>query len=206
MTKVSKKSADPRVLRTRTLLREALFALLEKKHFDSITVLQIAEKAGLNPATFYLHYEDKWDLLNSVVAEVGSIIDQQPHIAFLVETTETGSANVLELTLFEHIERHRDFYRLMLGKRGVASVRYELQNQIQKAVRVILEQLPHSIGGVDVPDDLVEHYFAGAYIAVIQWWVDSPDPVSPRQLAEWLENLSRSTSSSEFMALFKKVE
>lgn len=57
---------DPRVLRTRQLIREAFSDLLQKKGFDAITVKDIAQKSSINRATFYAHYEDKYALLEEI--------------------------------------------------------------------------------------------------------------------------------------------
>lgn len=58
--------SDPRVKRTRQLLIEAFTALLEEKqNFHSISVQDIAERATVNRATFYDHFEDKYALLES---------------------------------------------------------------------------------------------------------------------------------------------
>ena len=49
------------------LMNEALVALLEKKDFDYITIKEICKKAGVNRSTFYLHYENIYDLLQEVI-------------------------------------------------------------------------------------------------------------------------------------------
>src|SRR5512139_3713844 len=74
------KKIDPRVIRTRQLLRDALVSLIAEKGFDAITVQDIADRATLNRATFYLHYQDKHDLLinslhdaiDELMADIGS--------------------------------------------------------------------------------------------------------------------------------------
>jgi AcrR family transcriptional regulator len=48
-------------------LQEALRALLAEKRFASISVAEIAARATVNRNTFYLHYEDKFALLESVL-------------------------------------------------------------------------------------------------------------------------------------------
>jgi AcrR family transcriptional regulator len=58
---------DPRIRRTRLLLQQALGKLLETKEFDKISVQDIAEAATVNRATFYDHYNDKFDLLECMV-------------------------------------------------------------------------------------------------------------------------------------------
>ncbi|HTV73220.1 MAG TPA: helix-turn-helix domain-containing protein [Candidatus Acidoferrales bacterium] len=61
--------ADPRVTRTRRLIRDALVSLLAEKSFESITVQDIAERATVNRATFYAHFTDKFALLEAIVRE-----------------------------------------------------------------------------------------------------------------------------------------
>lgn len=60
---------DPRVLRTRQLIKEAFGTLLQKKGFDAITIKDIAQKAAINRATFYAHYEDKYALLEDIIEQ-----------------------------------------------------------------------------------------------------------------------------------------
>src|SRR3982074_2221018 len=61
-------ATDPRILRTRRLLQQALQKLLEKKEFEEISVQDITEAATVNRATFYDHYTDKFGLLECMVA------------------------------------------------------------------------------------------------------------------------------------------
>jgi AcrR family transcriptional regulator len=62
--------ADPRVKRTRKLIVEAFFALMAEKSFHAISVQDIAERATVNRATFYLHFEDKYALMDWVVRDL----------------------------------------------------------------------------------------------------------------------------------------
>jgi len=59
-------TTDPRILRSRRMLMEALAKLLTKKEFEDISVQEIADDATLNRATFYLHYPDKSALLQAM--------------------------------------------------------------------------------------------------------------------------------------------
>jgi AcrR family transcriptional regulator len=61
-------STDPRILRSRRMLMEALDMLLTRKEFDDISIQEIADEATLNRATFYLHYPDKNALLQALTA------------------------------------------------------------------------------------------------------------------------------------------
>jgi AcrR family transcriptional regulator len=61
------KSVDPRILRTRKLLQQALVKLMKVKEFDAVSVQDITEAATINRATFYDHYPDKFALLECTV-------------------------------------------------------------------------------------------------------------------------------------------
>ncbi len=64
------KSVDPRVKRTRKLLQQALMDLLQEQNFASISILDITERATVNRATFYAHFPDKYELLDSMLREL----------------------------------------------------------------------------------------------------------------------------------------
>ena len=59
---------DPRILRSRRMLMEALATLLTRKELSDISIQEIADEATLNRATFYLHYPDKNALLQAMTA------------------------------------------------------------------------------------------------------------------------------------------
>ncbi|MBI3173666.1 MAG: TetR family transcriptional regulator [Chloroflexi bacterium] len=60
---------DPRVRRTRQLIEQAFDELLTEKNFDSVTVQDVTEKAQINRATFYAHFEDKYALLDHSIRQ-----------------------------------------------------------------------------------------------------------------------------------------
>jgi AcrR family transcriptional regulator len=60
---------DPRVKRTRQLLEQAFLEVATNKGFQSVSVQDITEKAGVNRATFYAHFADKYELLDYSVRQ-----------------------------------------------------------------------------------------------------------------------------------------
>ena len=57
---------DRRVARTRKQLREALIELLKVKSVQDITVCELADKVEISRGTFYLHYKNVFDMLETV--------------------------------------------------------------------------------------------------------------------------------------------
>lgn len=198
MAKVSKTSPDPRVKRTRKLLREAFLSLLKEKHFDSVHVRDITARAEVNNATFYLHYVDKWDMLNQIVEEIRYGLDASRFI-FSDTTLDLTQTPPLEVKLIEHINTYREFYQLMLGRHGVPSVAYELRRQLEQIAASALEDILPASNTYQVPRPLITRFIASAYVGVIEWWLESKAPVSPEELAGWLWKLQTVTSPDELL-------
>lgn len=60
---------DPRVRRTRQMIEQAFSELISEKGFLSLSVQDITEKAGINRATFYAHFPDKYSLLDHIIQQ-----------------------------------------------------------------------------------------------------------------------------------------
>jgi AcrR family transcriptional regulator len=75
MTQNDPVQEDLRVRRTRKLISDALIDLTKEKGFAAVTVRDIAERAGINRATFYRHYQDKFDLLDRYAEAVYELLD-----------------------------------------------------------------------------------------------------------------------------------
>jgi AcrR family transcriptional regulator len=63
----NREKIDPRVVRTRKLLTDAFLSVQQEKSFDDITIQDIADRATVNRATFYAHFQDKYALLDSII-------------------------------------------------------------------------------------------------------------------------------------------
>lgn len=60
-------SEDPRVTRTRELIEQSFYELLMEKSLHTLTIGEIANRARINRATFYAHFEDKYALYRHLV-------------------------------------------------------------------------------------------------------------------------------------------
>ena len=58
-------SLDRRALRSRRMLWDALFALLQDHDWADINIQMICQKAVVARSTFYVHFPTKQDLLDS---------------------------------------------------------------------------------------------------------------------------------------------
>lgn len=76
---------DRRRRYTLSVIREAFFALLAEVGFAKMTVADICRRADINRGTFYLHYEDKFALLDELIDEALAAVPP-------LEGTEAGAS------------------------------------------------------------------------------------------------------------------
>lgn len=173
--------------RTRQWLQEAFLELVLEKGFEQVTVNDITARAGVNRATFYKHYLDKWDLLTSWVGEMRLLLDAQA--ATLLDPrvdTVPGHVPDLVVNLFKHVAQHARFYRLMVGKNGLLLIETELEQLIEAFAH---EQLPLAIPryiAPDIPVPIICRSYAASFVGVLKWWLEQEMPYSAEQMAAWM--------------------
>ena len=64
------KSNESKYLYTAKLMNQALIEILGKKDIDFISVTEITKKAGVNRSTFYLHYDNVYDLFEETIENI----------------------------------------------------------------------------------------------------------------------------------------
>ena len=184
------KKEDLRVRRTRKQLLEAMIALTIQKGFNSVTVQEISERAMVNRATFYRYYQDKYDLLDQYMVEQYNLQlaydDANTPIPNQVYTPDKPPEGLVRM--WEHLQAHAAFFRVMLGPKGDPTFTQKLRINIEKRVRSILPDL--SKADAALPLDLCLNYISSASIGMIIWWLENDMPCSPNQMAAWSVQLS----------------
>ena len=62
--------ARKRQTSTKEDIKEALIQLLSEEKFENISVSKLCKRAGINRGTFYLHYIDKYDMMERLKEEI----------------------------------------------------------------------------------------------------------------------------------------
>lgn len=183
---------DPRVKRTKELIRSSFLSLIAEKGFDTITVQDITQKAQINRATFYRHYKDKYDLLEKIIDEKLDIflksINPKSFHSIPYQYSEE-EPHPIYFALFEHILEHIEFYKVMLGSNGLYEFRVRMINVVIDAFYNEFLEIFHK-REVKVPEDILINYIISADLGVITYWVESGMKYSPKFMAQQLTKLS----------------
>ncbi|MDD9791829.1 MULTISPECIES: TetR/AcrR family transcriptional regulator [Priestia] len=172
---------DRRIVRTQEAIKKAFLELLSEKNFDSITIQNIADRANINRATVYLHYLDKFDLLDKIMEE---------HIENMSDFCESETdLDWIDSTVhcMEYLENNYLFFSTMLASEGARYFRNRfLQHNIEEFKKDVDITKGKNLGQ---NEDIVVEFVANAYVGVVEWWLKNEMPYSPKEMAEKVGNL-----------------
>ncbi len=179
---------DLRIRRTHKFLQEAMIELVTEKGFDAITVGDIGERAMINRATFYHHYQDKYDLVVTIFEEAANhlVEDMKP----LHKDIDAGRKVEIWNQLFEHVAEHARLYRAMLGNNGSPWFAARMREHIIKLILENERQWKHQVKPsqpIDpaIPPELPVMQLSHVLIGTIVWWLESEKRYTPRHMATW---------------------
>ncbi|OPH58389.1 TetR family transcriptional regulator [Paenibacillus ferrarius] len=175
---------DPRVLRTRQLIRDAFIELLQELELEKITVNRIAERATINRVTFYLHYRDISDMIEQLADEMINEIH-----AILKEAPDPPEFNIeVLIKMLEHIEENSKFYKVLLASKRIPVFTERLMKLIADFMSSRINKLEES-STLKVQKDIAIWYGSSAIIGTIVFWLRNDLPYKPIYLAAQLSEL-----------------
>lgn len=195
MTEVTTPQTDRRVQRTRQLLHDALTALIMEKRYESITVQDIIDRANLGRSTFYVHYQDKDDLLLSgMEGLVHSLVDG---IEFISdgegEGLKTGNLKLLSaLPLFQQAASQSKLYGSIIGRRGIELLKHQIQDHLSQHIQENIEARLVDGQTSSVPPHVFANYLAGALLNLVGWWLDNEMPYSAHEMNSMFQLMASS--------------
>jgi AcrR family transcriptional regulator len=178
-TRMSNKR-DRRVQRTEQLLREALFALVQEKGFEPLSVQDIIDRANVGRATFYAHFDNKEDLLVSGFDDLRAALRRRQREG-LSRPGDLGE-RVLAFSgeMFSHANEYRDVFRAMARKNSGALVQELFRKLLVDLVRDDIKVVALQPSPKAVTIEALVQFVAGALFGVLMWWLDGKLRLSPR--------------------------
>ena len=166
---------ESKYFNTAIRMDEALITLLEKKDFEYITIKEICDAAGVNRSTFYLHYENTYDLLKETTRY---ILDK--HFAYYSsdtkEITERFANCKLENLLFitsEYLIPYLTFIKNNQRIFKVSIKQFSLLNMNEVYGRMFKHIFNPILERFRVPEDergyVMKFYLTGVFAIVMEW-------------------------------------
>jgi AcrR family transcriptional regulator len=158
---------DPRAKKTRKYLQRAFIELLSEKDFQMITINDISERAELNRATFYGHFQDKFELLDETL-DVMLEESINKWIPYNPETDETVLVRNLMLAICHwHLETKKRINRRLTLSSSIEDHTKKKLYAIILNCLIGLEPTGHQVKrGIEIKATIISWSIYGI---VLQW-------------------------------------
>jgi AcrR family transcriptional regulator len=149
-------------------LHDALIGLAREKPYSSIAVKEILDRANVGRSTFYTHFHDKDDLLESGILEILQSVQDQ-HRA----DSPVDGVLAFSLPLLKHIDEHRRVAGPRMEREGRVIMHEHLKDVLTSLIADQLRTLSPGKVGPPIPTDLVARHVASTFVLLLNWWVES---------------------------------
>lgn len=176
------KEKDIRFYRTKERILSAMTELLKNKNFHQVTVKDLCEKAEISRSGFYLHYMDKYDLVEKyqleLMTQVNCLIEEN------VKEKRSMEETLIKLLYF--FLNEGQLLALLISNKGSA----DIQDQVKKVLQQNATKniIPH----IDLPlnNESEKHYlvifFSNAVLGILQEWINTGQKEKPEELVQMI--------------------
>ena len=172
------KSTDPRAIRTRKALQDALVALLLQRTFDEIRPQQIAARAGVARASFYLHYPSKEALLADVARDAIRQFFERG-----MRALDAEGAKAAALSDCRCIDENRNLWSALLNGGAQSIVREEFMYLARNVSR------ERSMPDDHLPPELSRTIANSTIVEILAWWLRQEKEYSVEFVANLIVDL-----------------
>ncbi len=178
------KKVDLRIIKTKKSIYEAFISLLEEYSFEEIKVSEICSKALINRSTFYIHFQDKYSLLDSLIRDlkVGlqTVLLQNEEISSL-----KGYYMAIIKILLDYIEENKNFYIPIVINNRNSIARDMIYDTLEEDISNRIKKDTDS----KIPSEFVTYFYLGAIFNVGIEWIRNRCTYSKEELINYLDML-----------------
>ena len=191
--------ADRRVQKTRRLLQDALVALISEKGFASVTIQDILDRANVGRSTFYLHYDNKNELLHSCFEDFCNLLEKhEMELSNVKKQSKSLDNTDYVLDFLRFVEKNHRLLKALLGKESMPMFHQHIHGYVYSYIDKFLKTAVPKDKQNSAGMKMLTQFFASGLIGTVIWWIeeDMPCPVEEtdrfiRQL--WAKSLSASS-------------
>lgn len=154
---------------TKSTLRDAFWQLYSDKPIEKITIKEITDIAGYNRGTFYLYYNDVYDILAQIEEDLLEKI--QEAITFSIQQKETQDF-IKNLSIFvELMQTYSKYSIILLSDQGDPQFTTRLKEIIWPLLNRFF--IP-SEGLTEYQIDLLAEFYLSGILAAVSKWNSNP--------------------------------
>lgn len=163
---------ESKYFNTAKKLRDSLLSLLNKNDFEFITIKRICEEAGVNRSTFYLHYENTYDLLQELIEVLNtSFIESFNHKKLVVSNEHLDNLFLINdeylIPYLDFIYQNRRVYKVIRSKPEI----FKANDSYLEMYDNIFSPILNKYNVQEEEKKYIINYFIQGLSAIIITWV-----------------------------------
>lgn len=175
-----KETTTLHAVRTRNFFYQAFIELVHKKGFSSITVKDIVQNAGYNRSTFYLYFEDKFDLLHQLEQKVTNDLLYTSISNYPLERlVNVDQMNERSFDLLQYIYDHREYFLLITVDDTLPHIHVQISNTL---TTIMTNYFDFNFRDKSIPPLVQITYMANGTAGLIHNWIERNFDKTPAEL------------------------
>jgi AcrR family transcriptional regulator len=182
---------DPRVEITEESIRTAFFQLVEEVGFRKINIRSLTTRAGVNRTTFYLHYVDKYELLNQIEDDMLAGIERiltdalsdDIKISMIGKTIFSAAVRI-----FRYVEGQEYEFRILFSSNGDPGFFHE---KYKTLIERVFDEKAFPLPGFLLPRPYLIAVITGIHTNFVREWIMNGAKETPEQLATMISRLAK---------------
>ena len=181
------KKEDLRVTKTKMNLYEALMKLMKEKTFEEIKVSDICNIALTNRSTFYDHFADKYELLDSLINDLEKDLIKKLEENNIYSNAKEYYMQMIKI-FFNHISDNINVYSSFLRKNtnsivmdmAFDTIYKDVENHIKKSDKLLT---------TEIPVDIITEFYVSAVVNVCLKYIKYPNRYKKEDILKYLDVL-----------------
>lgn len=175
----ARKHVDRRTQRTRQALLQAFREIVREKGFAATSVQEVTERANINRGTFYLHFTDKYMLVDVFLRE--HFQDLLSHTLPSTARWDRNSLRLLIETLLHYFE-NKYHHERHLSQAIAPLVEQTIHDELSGYLLNWLRQSPCDTAQWQVPMEVVARVVGWAIFGTVLQWSQEESTASIEQM------------------------
>lgn len=170
---------NQRIAVTKRMLHEALMQLLEEKSIDKISITELCDKAGINRATFYRHYNIPRDVLLEIEANFTEEISKYASIGL------SSDAYSYILNICSYVYENSNLIKMFIKNNSEQDLTHMMNDMFCRFLNN-KEEYPNLAKLDEENVKLITSYIAGGCYFMLRQWLMEDVPKKPEEVANLL--------------------
>lgn len=175
---------DLRIIRTRKLLSNTLLDMMEEESIEKISVIDLCNRAMVNRATFYAHFEDKYHLLTFALEELKDELYEKFNKETKLTTPIETISSLMTMAIEFFFDKHNHIANIIRNNRN-GKVVSTIQDSIAHSIKYQLSKYKDTYE-IKLPLQVLSSFVAGGMVSTALWCIDNPGKYSQEEFLSYV--------------------